>query len=245
MTANGSSNSATGESGLRYNGNGQLDVGIGATTNDTNIEIGRARSASGPSYVDMIGDTTYTDYGLRVIRNSSSAGTGQIRYNGAGSFEFFTDTSTPMTWYISSVQAMQLSTSRGLGVGVNGGGTAGRIDALNDIVAFSSDRRLKKDVKVIENAIDKVLQLKGITYNWNQTAEDAAGFKQDIREVGVFAQDLLRVLPEAVKLAPFDNDGTETSISGENYLTVQYHKIVPLLIEAIKELEQKIIDLKK
>ena len=62
--------------------------------------------------------------------------------------------------------------------------------------------------------------------------------------VGVFAQDVQAVLPEAVKLAPFDNDGNNKSISGENYLTVQYEKIVPLLIEAIKEQQKQIDELK-
>jgi hypothetical protein len=51
------------------------------------------------------------------------------------------------------------------------------------------------------------------------------------------------VLPEAVKLAPFDNDGNDNSISGENYLTVQYEKLVPLLLESIKELNKKVEDL--
>jgi len=60
----------------------------------------------------------------------------------------------------------------------------------------------------------------------------------------VFAQDVQAVLPEAVKLAPFDNNGNNESISGENYLTVQYEKIVPLLIEAIKEQQKQIDELK-
>jgi len=66
--------------------------------------------------------------------------------------------------------------------------------------------------------------------------------------VGVLAQDVERVLPEAVKPAPFDilklNEGIEISMSGENYKTVQYEKLVPLLIEAIKELNNQIIELK-
>ena len=53
-----------------------------------------------------------------------------------------------------------------------------------------------------------------------------------------------KVLPEAVKLAPFDNDGKDNSISGENYLTVQYEKIIPLLIECIKEQQVQINELK-
>ena len=62
--------------------------------------------------------------------------------------------------------------------------------------------------------------------------------------VGVYAQDVEKVQPEAVDLAPFDNDGEDNSISGEKYLTVQYEKLVPLLIEAMKEQQQTIDDLK-
>jgi hypothetical protein len=61
----------------------------------------------------------------------------------------------------------------------------------------------------------------------------------------MFAQDVQEVLPEAVKIAPFDNDGNGNSKSGENYLTIQYEKIVPLLVEAIKELKKEIEELKK
>jgi hypothetical protein len=122
--------------------------------------------------------------------------------------------------------------------------TGGRIDASNDIVAFSSDRRLKKNIETISDPLDKVEKLTGFTYNWNELANEKAGYSQETRHVGVYAQEVQDVLPEAVKLAPFDNDGTDTSISGENYLTVQYEKIVPLLIESIKELRREVSELK-
>ena len=51
-------------------------------------------------------------------------------------------------------------------------------------------------------------------------------------------------MPEAVKLAPFDDDGQGNSKSGENYKTVQYEKVVPLLVEAIKEQQEQIAQLK-
>jgi hypothetical protein len=64
------------------------------------------------------------------------------------------------------------------------------------------------------------------------------------RRVGVIAQDVQGVMPEIVKPAPFDLDEHGESISGENYLTVQYERITPLLIQCIKELKAEIEILK-
>jgi hypothetical protein len=109
-----------------------------------------------------------------------------------------------------------------------------------DIIAYASDKRLKHNIKPIENALDKVRALTGMTYQWNKVGNQY-GWEPDteVREAGVFAQDVEAVLPEAVKLAPFDNENG-LSKSGENFLTVKYEKIVPLLIEAIKEQQLQI-----
>jgi hypothetical protein len=112
-----------------------------------------------------------------------------------------------------------------------------------DIIAYASDRRLKENVQVIGNAVDKVKQLTGMTYTWNSVGAQYGWSPSSEREAGVFAQDVQAVLPEAVRLAPFDNH-MGVSKSGENFLTVKYEKIVPLLIEAIKEQQKQIEDLK-
>jgi len=132
-----------------------------------------------------------------------------------------------------------------LGVDVAASTIDGRIDAGNDIVAYSSDKRLKENINPIENPLEKIDKLSGFTFNWNETANKLAGFDRNQSMVGVFAQDVESVLPEAVKRAPFDNDGSDGSLSGENYLTVQYEKLVPLLIESIKELKAEIEELKR
>jgi hypothetical protein len=102
-----------------------------------------------------------------------------------------------------------------------------------DITAFASDDRLKENIEPIESALDKVLSLSGFTYNFNEIGQ-SLGFNGSIRYVGVSAQEVQKVLPEAVKPAPANND----------YITVQYEKLVPLLIEAIKELKEEINELK-
>jgi hypothetical protein len=133
-----------------------------------------------------------------------------------------------------------------LGVGTAASGTAGEIRATNSITSWYSDERLKENVKPIDNALEKVNQLNGVTFNANQVAE-SFGFTDKSQQVGVIAQQVEKVLPEAVKPAPFDiilYENIEISKSGKNYKTVQYEKIVPLLIEAIKELNTEIKKLK-
>lgn len=118
-----------------------------------------------------------------------------------------------------------------------------------DIIAYASDKRLKEKIEPITNAVDKVKKLNGFTYNWNSVGEEYGWEPPKERESGVFAQEVKEVLPEAVRTAPFDQahdeDGNMHSKSGENFLTVKYEKLVPLLIEAIKEQQQQIEELKQ
>lgn len=97
---------------------------------------------------------------------------------------------------------------------------AGSITAAGNVTAFS-DIRLKKDIELIPNALDKVLSLRGITFT------DIAS---DERRTGVIAQEVQAVLPEAVK-------------EGEEYLSVAYGNLVGVLIESIKELEARVREL--
>jgi hypothetical protein len=106
----------------------------------------------------------------------------------------------------------------------------GNIGASGDITALYSDERLKTKTGTLENALDKVCSLDTFTYRNNELAQ-SFGFKDDYQRVGVSAQQVQKVLPEAVRPAPFDAENQ----SGQNYLTVQYEKLVPLLIESLKE----------
>jgi hypothetical protein len=120
--------------------------------------------------------------------------------------------------------------------------------ANGNIIAYYSDERLKKDFENITNALDKVKSLRAVTYYQNEVADEYLGTNLD-RQVGVIAQDIVKVLPEAVKKAPFDRatdeNGNSISKSGEDYLTVQYEKIVPLLVAAINELTDEVARLKQ
>jgi hypothetical protein len=107
-----------------------------------------------------------------------------------------------------------------------------------DIVAFVSDMRLKTNVEAIENALDKVNNLSGFTYTMNEKGQKL-GYDGETRYPGVSAQEVQAVLPEAVRIAP------ASGALGEEHLTVQYEKLVPLLIEAIKELSNELNALKE
>jgi hypothetical protein len=114
-----------------------------------------------------------------------------------------------------------------------------------DIIAYASDRRLKENIRPIENAVAKVRTITGMVFDWKDMVRDL-GFEPNAKtEVGVFAQDVEAVLPEAVSIAPFDYDWKKPgqSISGERYLTVKYDKLVPLLIQAIKEQQDQLDEL--
>jgi len=114
------------------------------------------------------------------------------------------------------------------------GGTvaATTITATGSITAFFSDDRLKTRHGKIENALEKLHTLDGFYYTPNQVAQDL-GYEA-IQDVGVSAQAVQAILPEVVAPAPID----------DKYLTVRYEKLVPLLIEAIKELKAEVDSLK-
>ena len=108
----------------------------------------------------------------------------------------------------------------------------GAIGATNNITAYYSDDRLKTRLGLIENALEKVLSLTGFYYEANEVAQ-SLGYKP-IKEVGVSAQDVQKILPEIVVPAPID----------DRYLTIRYEKLIPLLIEAMKEQQTQIEELK-
>jgi hypothetical protein len=133
-----------------------------------------------------------------------------------------------------------------LGVGTPASGTTGEIRATNNVTAFYSDKRLKENINLISDALTKLSNISGVMFTPNEVAAKY-GYDTSKNYPGVIAQEIKAVLPEAVVPAPFDTsydeEGNEFSISGENYMTVQYEKLIPLLIEAIKELDKKVTTL--
>ena len=94
----------------------------------------------------------------------------------------------------------------------------------------SSDIRLKEDITPIDNALDTVMNLQGISFKWRE--EEYSDTPQEGRETGLIAQEVEEVLPEVV------------STDSEGYKSVEYGNIVSVLIEAIKSQQSQIDELK-
>jgi hypothetical protein len=102
--------------------------------------------------------------------------------------------------------------------------TSGTITANG--VTLSSDVRFKKDIETLNGALDKILKLRGTSYNWRVGEIEGRNFTDDA-QIGFIAQELREVYPEMVHE---DEDG---------YLSVNYTQVIPVLVEAIKEQQAK------
>ena len=128
----------------------------------------------------------------------------------------FADASHGLRFYTANAEEMRLEND-------------GDLHVDGDVIAFSttvSDERLKENIQVVDNALDKVSQLKGVTFDWKKDGEHSAG---------LIAQDVEKVLPSAVKEKglPFKAD------DDQEYKTVEYSQVTSLLVEAIKELKEE------
>ena len=245
---------------LRSDGDGSFTW---ATPTDTNTTY---TAGSGLT----LSSTTFSHTDTSSVSNLAASGR---RYVTALTFDTFghvtgystgTETVTDTTYSAGtgmSLSGTTFSIGQSVGTGNNvqfnslavGTGTSGlssgEIRATNNITAYYSDRRLKGNITPIDNALDKIVQISGVTYRNNEVAKEY-GYTSDKLQYGVIAQEVEAIMPEIVVPAPFDIEynketGEEYSKSGENYKTVQYEKMIPLLIEAIKELKAEIDELKK
>ena len=107
---------------------------------------------------------------------------------------------------------------------------SGSITALGDIIGFSaSDERLKDNITVIDNAIEKISKLRGVTFSWTENAGEMYGLSGD--DMGLIAQEVQSVAPLAVKQRE------------SGYLAVRYEKIIGLLVAGMNEQEIRIKEL--
>jgi hypothetical protein len=123
----------------------------------------------------------------------------------------------------------------------------GGIIASRGIVSSFSDNRLKNHTSNIANPIDLINKLNGFHYTPNDMALQY-GFPS-VPDVGLSAQEVQSILPEIVRIAPFDmmldSYSNIISKSGDNYLTICYEKLAPLFVESIKALKKELDDVKR
>jgi hypothetical protein len=129
----------------------------------------------------------------------------------------------------STITALKLDMSEAGNAQFNAKISGSEIEASGDVIAFgSSDERLKDNITYIHKPIDKINKIGGYKFTWNDKQDTYLG-----KDVGVLAQEIEAIMPEVVT----------TRATG--YKAVKYEKIVPLLIEGIKELDKKIKDIEK
>lgn len=189
-------------------------ITIHSTDNNTDTDTITNIGANGGSYSN--GNISITGSGATSVSKSGNTVTISSTNTTYSNLNEFTNGPGYTTY--SSNQATDTTSTVQFGL----------VRSTGDVVAFySSDERLKDNIAPIENSLDKVGQLKGYEFDWND--------KQDVYEghdVGVIAQEVEKVVPELVQTR---DDG---------YKAVKYEKIVPLLINAINELKAEIEELK-
>jgi len=214
---------------LRYNNNikfetlnggaivrGDLEVTEDLQVND-NLNVLDNANFAGNTVQISSNTVTATNF------NGTATRSNDIRVDGLG------DSSGPHYLLLQNGTSSGHYTRAKVDAGISYNSSSNTLSVAGDLVAFASDDRLKTNKQQLTGALDKVCSLSGFTFNFNETAGEL-GFNTDHTYVGVSAQDVQKVLPEAVYPAP----------ASDEYITVQYEKIVPLLVEAIKELSDKV-----
>mmetsp|Transcript_25057 Transcript_25057/g.34416 ORF Transcript_25057/g.34416 Transcript_25057/m.34416 type:complete len:940 (-) Transcript_25057:67-2886(-) len=186
------------------------------------VNAGGMRISGGLTVFDagatISGGITIKDTGLMVSAGGITVATGVASFLGGMSISSgLTVTNNGVT-----VQAG--------GVVVTGGLTVYGSAVFQNAPIVTSDRRLKTNLVPITDALHKVSRLQGVYYNWIQNEDSGLEFDRD-RHVGLLAQEVQSVLPEAVGLAPLGGKNDKSK-----YLGVDYTALVPLLITAVRDL---------
>jgi hypothetical protein len=213
----------TGTGNVYYTGG----VGIGTSSVSSNLTV------QGNVYASNAVSTPNVFTGnLFVTGNTTASNVVTIQQLGTGNVFSTSNASGQVGLFVSSTSNVGIGTTNPSSYTLQ---VVGTIGSTGDFTVYYSDDRLKTRTGRIENALEKVLSLEAFTYVPNDLAK-SFGFQDSKQRVGLSAQSVQRVLPEAVCPAPFDADNQ----SQQGYLTIQYEKVVPLLVEAIKELHEKI-----
>ena len=211
--------------------NNQLSNGAGYITGYTDTNT----TYTGGSYISLSGTTFNLDTSASGDRWGKAMHIGSDGGMEAGLYMDFHTSDADTSDYAARItaSAAKLTVTGGLH-------SSGTITAAGDVIAYYSDERLKKDKKVIENALDKVSKMSGYTYRANHNAE-LLGITNTDLQVGLMAQEVEKVMPEAVRVSPIQEKVDELGLEGlEDVKTVQYDRLVALLIQSTNELNEKV-----
>ena len=238
-------------------GSGLMNTNITGNANTVNNGIYLTGSYANPTWITSLANTkisgvvtasqiantavaagayTYANFTVDQqgrLTNASSGTTPVTSITGTANQVVVTGTITPTLSLPQSVATTSSVQFGSFGVGTAASGTAGEIRATNNITSYYSDDRLKNKLGNIQNALESLKTLNGFYYKANDLAQ-SLGYT-DRTEVGLSAQEVQKILPEIVVPAPID----------DKYLTIHYERIIPLLVEAIKELSAEVEKLKK
>ena len=209
-----------------------VDGGVGI---DKNLYVGGDTNIGGDLFVD--GNTTFTTIvaagatfgNIKIAQtddNTLDTSTGDLKLNSSSGSLVAIQTNTTITGITTITGATDITGNTTItgATDITGNTTiTGILSVTDDITAFwTSDERLKDNIIPINNPLEKIISISGNTFDWNEKSN------KEGHDVGLIAQEIREALPEAV-------------IERDNgYLAVDYHKVVPLLVEAIKELSDKV-----
>ena len=215
---------------------GNMTIDNGYTSGSTVLKV-RADS-SGTAGVRVGGDSNQNQCTGYVEVHQDEIHGGGIFYNGDGSPSFASgETADRITYYRMTNGSRYEVFSYPH--------NSNNVEFNGSTTQNASDVRLKTNIKIIDNPIQKIKKIRGTTFDWVDDITSKYGFIPAAKhETGVIAQDIQDVIPDAVVTAPFNDIYTEKSGKDHNFLTVKPEKIIPLCIEAIKELSTEVENLK-
>ena len=185
-------------------------------------------------------------WGISITGNAATSSSCSGNAATASSVAWANITGKPSSFGIAATDVTALyqsGTSIKVYTYASGGRVTGDLLVTGDIYAYYSDERLKDVTGAIVRPLESIKAIDTFYYRGNAKAAEM-GAESLSQQVGVSAQSVARVLPEAVGRAPLDDDGEGGSISGEDYMSVKYERLVPLLIEGIKDLTAELESVK-
>lgn len=208
-------------------------VGIGTNTALSTLTVGNAAgSISGEITINPQGTTN--EGGQMKFKKSLSGGTTDWTIDQYGD----NNTNARFRIFSGDTETNGITIKETGYVGLGNSSPTVRLQVAGDIIANSiagsSDARFKTNIAPIANPLQKVMALRGVNFNWN-TSEFPQKMFSEKRTLGFIAQEVEKVLPEIV----------QTENTPERYKSVQYDKVVALLVEAIKEQQKQINQLKR